>query len=502
MKTNFKMLALLMVLVVPSFALLFRPGIHSMHDFHPFRLYEFVHCNSFPCRWATDAGAGYGEPVFNYYGQFPYWLGSLFYFSGFSILSSTKLVFIFSIILSAYFMFRLSQKYFGNLGGLISALFYTYAPYRAVDIWVRGAMPEALAFVFFPVILMFPNIFWLSLAITGLVITHNLSALMFLPFALLFAISQKQTIKFIYSNLIAIFLSAFYLVPLYWEKNLVSLNQFTQDLYQYQIHYTTLNQLFISRFWGFGSSVWGVNDNMSFSVGHLHWILPVLILIYFLFLKSKSHILFLLFTLGTLSVFLTHGKSEFIWKLFPPLSYLQFPWRFLSISTFFLSLSAGAIIFINKKLIPVLIILLLLLNINFFRPDHWFSQTDQQYFSGDFWDTQRFASLLDYWPAGAKLPNQIAPNSPFYSIGDKQQGGVIVFPVVNFPGWQISVNNKLVPIMNYSDLKLISVQVPAGNTDIKLKFTDTLSRQIGNLTSISSLLILILCWPLLSSRRS
>ena len=38
------------------------------------------------------------------------------------------------------------------------------------------------------------------------------------------------------------------------------------------------------------------------------------------------------------AVFLTHGKSDILWRLIPPLAYLQFPWRFLAPAVFFLSL--------------------------------------------------------------------------------------------------------------------------------------------------------------------
>lgn len=503
---NFKLSALpvlrvLLALLLPAYSLMISSGIHSMHDFHPFRLQQFISAGTFPGRWAPDAGAGYGEPVFNYYGQFVYWLGSVFYLLNFSILSSVKAVFVLSILLSSIFMFFLAKKHFGQKAGLISALFYTYAPYRAVDIWVRGALPEAFAFVFFPAILLSPNVFWMSLSIAGLIITHNLSALMFLPFAFIFSAFQKNTKQFIYSSIIALFLSSFYLIPLYWERNLVSLSEFTQDLYQYQLHFTTLKQLFVSNFWGYGSSVWGVNDNMSFSVGYLHWFIGSLVLLVGLFKKNK--LVLLSSILGFLAIFLTHGKSEFIWKIFSPLSYLQFPWRFLSVSTFFLSLSVGFIAKLNlKNLYPYILVFLILLNANYFKYDYWIPKTDQEYFSGDFWNTQRFASLLDYWPVGSKLPDQLAPDMPFYSIGNPPKGGVIVYPIVNFPGWQAKVNNQLVPIINHSDQKLISFQVPPGPTEITLEFTDTLPRTVGNLTSLVSLIILFLCYPLLSRQLS
>ncbi len=74
----------------------------------------------------------------------------------------------------------------------MSAVFYMYAPYRSVDVWVRGALPEAAAFVFYPII--FYNLdqylvtraqkhlWYLVLFLALLVTTHNLSFIMFAPF--------------------------------------------------------------------------------------------------------------------------------------------------------------------------------------------------------------------------------------------------------------------------------------------------------------------------------
>src|SRR3972149_6939967 len=47
------------------------------------------------------------------------------------------------------------EKCFKRFGGVLSAIFYIWAPYHAVDVYVRGAMNEAWALVFFPAIFYF-----------------------------------------------------------------------------------------------------------------------------------------------------------------------------------------------------------------------------------------------------------------------------------------------------------------------------------------------------------
>src|SRR3989339_818160 len=120
---------LLLLFLVPAFSLMLRPGIYTMHDPHVFRIQQFDNCikdGVFPCRWAADSGKGYGEPMFNFYAQFPYWITQVFRTLNFSVLDSTKLAFIFSILASGISMYLLARRYWGQGGGLVSAVFYVY----------------------------------------------------------------------------------------------------------------------------------------------------------------------------------------------------------------------------------------------------------------------------------------------------------------------------------------------------------------------------------------
>jgi len=287
-----KLLLLLQLLLLPAYSLMLRPGIFTMHDFHVFRQQQFdkcLHLGYFPCRWAFDATKGYGQPLFNFYGQLPYWIGQIPRLLGTQIIDAAKLNFIFTLTASAVAMFFLARKFWGNTGGVVSAVFYTYAPYRAVDIWVRGALNEAYSFIWYPLILLFldnylehkqkRDLFWLIIFSTALLITHNLSMLMIAPFLAIWTLKKLKAIPGLIAAGLTIFLlSAFYLLPVVFESSQVTLTQTTQDYYSYQLHWTTLKQLFVSNFWGYGGSTWGPNDTLSFSVGYLQWILPLLLM--------------------------------------------------------------------------------------------------------------------------------------------------------------------------------------------------------------------------------
>jgi hypothetical protein len=570
LKRTLPLLFIITALSLPAFFRMLRPGIFTMHDFHVFRLHEYHLCildGIFPCRWAPNSTWQYGQPLFNFYGQLPYLLGEPFQLLGIQTIDTVKILFIFSLVGSGYTMFLLAQQLWKNsLAALTSSLIYIYAPYRAVDVWVRGALPEALSFVLFPLIIYFFNrsvfessppktskfttdtksVFSLlpstfrkviprntplyplagfSIALALLILTHNLSAIMFLFFAIpwgLYLLIREKKLPLILplglGGIFSLLLSAFYLLPVALETHLITLNQTTVGYYNYQAHFTTLTQLLISRFWGYGASLWGPVDDLSLSVGQLQWLLPTLLSIFiiskyllipiirkpspkqkllhlpkrisstllnFYTVQSKSadfRILdsLILFSLGWFALFLTHGRSLLLWKLIPPLTFVQFPWRFLSIATFSFSLTAGSAItiirtkrgsnppphfpFKSLRLTTfstiALTLLVILLNQQLFRPDIWRSITDRQQFSGSLWEEQVASAISDFWPKTAPLiPHSFAPRDPLVpplTAGTGKQltknshsaqyqlnlvnPATVQFPIVYFPGWQINVS--------------------------------------------------------------
>lgn len=459
-------LALVLVLIVPSFYGMMRFGMFSTQDFHIFRLVEFDKCVrllQIPCRWSPDAGLGYGEPIFNYYGQFAYAVGEIFHLFGISFIDSVKTLFIVSLLGSGLTMFILVRRIWkNNLGALVSSILYVYAPYRAVDVWVRGALPEAFSFILFPLIILSieeNSLGWFSVLVSILVLTHNLSFVMFLPIVFIWLIYRKFWKGFA-GLLIAAFMSAFYILPIIFESKFVGLQNTITGYFDYRAHFVTLYQLLISRFWGYGASVWGASDGLSLSLGQIQWIVPLLTMLV-IFFKRKvfaSREFIILFAVGLFYIFLTHNKSTIIWNLVSPMSYIQFPWRFLGLATFCFALASGLLVNLfgkkNQIWISVLIILVtIFLNISFFRPDIWYAVGDSYYLTGEEWTRQRTASIGDFWPNfGHEIPS-------FPSDGK----------FINyFPGWVGAT-----PVDG-----LISTS--------GVRFTDTPVRRIGNTISLIS----------------
>jgi len=469
---SYRLLLLVILLSVFSFVRMFKPGIFSTQDFHLFRLYEFDKCvksMQIPCRWAADSGLGYGEPLFNFYGQIPYVLGETYHLAGGTFIDSLKILFILSLVGSGISMYFLAREIWkDNYGALVSSIVYIYAPYRALDVWVRGALPEALSFVIFPLLILAiekKKTLWFSFLLALLVLTHNLSLILFLPVLLIWIIYRKFW-KAVPASILSLGISAFYILPVIFESKFITLNSTIEGYFNFRGHFATLYQLLTSRFWGYGASAFGPEEFMSRALGQVQWILPILIFVFLLAKKRKNIIHYslfiILFLMGWFFLFLTHNKSTFIWEMLKPMAYIQFPWRFLGPAVFCFSLSLGIIpnLFDKLKLLAAsaVVVLVILLNFSFFKEDLWYKADDTYFFTGAEWDRQRTASIGDFWPKFG----HIIPNKP-------SDGTYINY----FPGWNKEPNKD-------------GLILAEGSV-----FKNTLIRTVGNIISLVSLVVLI-----------
>ena len=536
-----------------------------MHDdLQMMRQLEMEKCfadRQIPCRWVQDMGYGFGFPLFNFYPPLPYLIGQGIRFLGFSFVDTVKITFALSFIVSGVSMYLLAKEFFPenfnfkgrkiSLGALVSAIFYIWAPYHAVDVYVRGAMNEAWALSFFPLIfwsvyrLVMCNkretrrwIILLALAYSALLTSHNLMVLIFTPVLagwVLIHLWRKsrwsRLPKIIISGIWALGLAAFFTLPALAENKFTQVRGQLEGYYDYTAHFVSLRQLLISRFWGYGPSVWiDAEDGMSFQIGHIHWILSLIIggWLIFLIIQGRKKLIksfresnfllpsFYLFVVGWFSAFMTHLRAIGIYKAIPILSLIQFPWRFLTIVIFAFSFISGVavIIFENKKvsswITGLLVAGLMILNWNYFLPRNgkMGALTDEEKFSGAAWDLQQTAGIYDYLPIYAEM----APNAPRDKIAEIIQGegeiynsqdgtswaefdiGVrsdiaqVRIGIFKFPGWKMFIDGKEVENFVAGDEKWgrMYVEVLKGEHKIRAEFTNTPVRAASNFISLSS----------------
>jgi len=566
-KINKKILLpiILFILTIPAFFSLLKPGYYNMHDdmqmIRQLQMEKCIKDGQIPCRWSPDLGYEYGYPLFNFYPPMPYIIGQVYRALGLSFVTSAKMIAVTQIILTTVFMYLLAKAIFGPIGGIVSALFYTYVPYHALNIYVRGAYNEAWAAVFFPLIFYFSyqlikngkfkNIIGIAIGFAGLLLSHNPMVLTFTPFFLVWClfwlVVDKKIVfskkifkqislffKFLFSGLFALSLTAFFTLPVLFETKYTQVESMFEGYYTWSVHFASINQLFFSNFWSDGPSVWGPNDGMSFMVGYLHWIIPLLIVLFSVFLlirkkKIDQKIILSVFisVLGLLSIFMVHNKSTLIWQIFPFLQKIQFPWRFLNHTAFLLSLSVGVLPFIlrtyifnnknNKKwiiiIISLIIVLLITLNLNYFHPITSGPLTDQEKFSGKAWSNQTTSGIYDYLPKTAStaaksvaIPyiDKIEPSEALINMSGQNKGtdwlyfnlflnqeAKITISQLAFPNFEITDKGQKIKYQIEPELGRMVINLKAGDHQIYVKLKNTPIRTIANYISLFAWLGLI-----------
>ena len=526
-------LALTLSLLWPLFA----SNYFSHHDdVQIIRLHQMHECIKdfqIPCRWVPDLGGLYGYPLFNYYAPLPYYFGEIFYLLTGSLIFSVKAMLAVSFVGAYVFMYLLGRRLWGNEGGVLSGIFYSFAPYHAVDFYVRGAMGEMWAFMFFPAILLailkleektnLRNVGLIAVSSAALIMSHNISAMIFTPvligFAILHYLKRKKAIfipYFLISIFLGLVLSAFYWLPAAWEKDLVHVETTTVGYFSYTEHFKGLRKLFLDRSWGWGPSLreipGGEKDAMSYQIGWVHvagWFMSLLVAAY-LFVKGKKWYSYLIL-FGTAAiaagVFMIHPRSVFVWNLVPPLRFLQFPWRFLILITLFTSLLSGSVfLWIRKKFRALVFIIMVSLavglNFSYFRPEKFLDVEEGELLRGLPWDRQIKRSIFDYLPIYAKAPpaeladkryevlegvveihNLKERSNRFSFEAEVENKAIIRLSKYYFPDWKVFRNGQELDIDYNNDLGLITFSLDKGMHRISGRLFNTPIRTLANITS-------------------
>lgn len=315
------------------------PAWPKSHDgiYHTIRINDYIaelSHGQFPVRWVDALDYRYGLPLFTYIYPGPYMLSSLsMAVSGSDVLSYKLIMFVgYALgVIGTYALCSKKSKFFA----LAAAILFGLTPYIFLDVFVRGALAEILAIGFMPWVLygLVNRKFALAaIALCFVLISHNFFGIFFLLFLLLFLVwngtFDRKTLGTI---LLGIGLAAFFLIPMLVESRFIDSGAGNGYLFNYQDHFVYLPQLFYSK-WGFGYSVPGPGDGISFQLGFANILILAGSCIALVTVKRKKYLaLLLLVVLG--STFLTLTYSQFIWDRITFLHGLTlYPWRLLFVS--------------------------------------------------------------------------------------------------------------------------------------------------------------------------
>lgn len=531
---------LIIAISVVNLRYFFKPGLFRAHDIenHLARIanyYLAVKDGHIPPRWAKNLNHKFGYPVFNYNYPLANILAYPLIVVGFSIENCLKIILFSAYLFSGISFYLWAKKHLKPLSAFIGAVFYLCAPYQFLDLYVRGAVGENLSFFLFPAVLYFLKLLsekTTRLRFLGLVfftaffsLSHNIMVLIFSPLIFIYwlylyynsGFSKKLKTKFIKVGLTGIWLgfllTSFFWIPAVGEREFVTLEAFNPKTF-YQDHFVELKQLIFSP-WQYGYSILGPDDTMSFQIGLPHWLVVLLTIPIGLFVfrsgrTQKRQLAFLIPQLiFWLAVFLMLPISLVLWKLTPFLGYLQFPWRFLSLTMFAASFLAALAAEKQKILGTGLMVLCLIYAQQMVKPFFWEKKSDMTYYDFLFttstmhenmprWYTEenlnRFKSRFSSDTGLVKF-NELSwkTNEHVYEI-QAEEPSYIWEQTAYFPGWQAYINGEKAEIKyDHKDYPgLISLKVSKGKHLIKLRFTEnTLARIIGDCLSVLALFLVL-----------
>ena len=497
---------LILLLSIPAVWALFVHGYFgASDDLHIGWLYEMhrtLSLGQFPPRFVPDLSFGFGYPLFDFVFPLPFYIGEIFYKLGFSLVDSVKAVFLISVPVSMYFMYKFLKEHTSGILAMAGAVLYVYTPYRATDIYVRGAIGEIFAFIFPPLIAYSVSkisktgekkwIGLLGIGIAGLILSHDIMAYMFVPFlALLVLFFRKNILRSVYGFILGLSISLYFWLPAIVESKLM---KYGTGNFNFIDHFPTLKQL-ITPYFGYGASVPGPYDGMSFFMGAVNIILIIAVII---FVKKAKPIIYWSLLAIAVSVLLMNFRSTFLWDKIPYLPYFQFPWRFLSLTTF--ATSILVVIFTDvkfSKYIGLLIILFaIILNFTDYKPHDFLGRTDAYYLDRYIPYPTASKAYLQTQEEYLRLPanTEIRPSkeSPNINLGSTFEVNTTIPKVVDydkyyFPGWIVKIDGKDVKVSAGKPYGQIEFTVPQGKHTVSVIFKETSFRSILDIISLLSL---------------
>ncbi len=514
------------------------------------QLHKFFGDGQIYVRWMPDLSFGYGYPLFNFYAPLFYYAAEIFVLAGVGLISALYASCFIWWLVSGLGMYLFSRTFLGGRGALVAAIAYVLAPYHIADVYVRAAFAEMAGLAFFPLILwavwrLAQTHRWTygvaaAFLIGALAIAHNIMALLFAPVtaayaALLYFRATSDRALFrrqaLWSFGLGLGVSAFFWMPALLEKKFVQVIQATTvGYFKFSDHFVYPDQLIWSP-WGFGMSLPGRADKMSFAVGLVHLVLAVAAFVLWRRAKDRDATLspqiFFFSALTAAGLFFTTALSWPFWKILPLFSFIQFPWRFLSLVIFGASFLAGAVVKflpsdedIRRAFTVTAATALFLGNIFLCWP--------QAYYPADIRDeatlplahiyNQQLSSFAyffwDFTPRWVKKPpdllaaGQLSLTEGQASVfGYKRASGVdqtfsiqaktntrARYNVFYFPGWKILIDERPASIDPDNEIGVMDFVIPAGAHEVRLVWSETPVRRFAQFVSTAAFLLLVGIW--------
>lgn len=528
----------------------------------------------FPVRWMPDAAYGLGYPFFNFYASLPYYIAALLKMIGVGYIGAIKLTQALGFVGAGLAMYGLSKElHQKRSASLLAILVYCCAPFHMVNVYVRGdSLSEFYAFVFYPLILwallrlqeeisrehrflhengtlfrLLGPVCAVAASYAGLMVTHNLSALMFTPLVMVYALllgarapkHRRLTVWLASAAALGVgaLLSVWFWLPVLAERGNVVLKEMTTGYFHYSQHFRGLDLVQPSLRFDYAITA----DQNPFRMGLLQTLLALagVVAVVWRWLRSRqleSNSAFWVLMLAG-ATFMITPLSRPLWDRLPLLPLVQFPWRFLSIQACATSLVSAYLIpqharrgWVVSIVLGVLVSWSALARL---QPERLLIHEDDitrqrlmayEYFTANVGTTIRHDWLprwVDPRPYNSEVlwqgegkPTPLAlegslstahlaalgPTSERWDIAVTSPQALVAFHTYYYPGWQALVDGQPATVQVVPGLGYLALHLPEGQHHVALQFGRTRVRLLAEVLSALTAVVLILV--LLQGRRS
>ena len=488
---------------------------------------------------APDLYSGYGSYVFYFYPPLSLYLNSIFYplFSNpetmnYNVLSASATLACFASGAVCYVWLKSN---YSQRTSLVCAVLYMLLPQHLANYYFNSSPAQYWCFAWFPIVMMGieriiaekKNGFVLYSFGQALIALTNIPTLIvFSPFAFLYAllISPKLKTLLILTGgaLFSFALAAFYLLPMLTLKEYVNISGHWQGEYGfgYERSFLSVSELFnLENYKADSSSIYIQIFNF------LILVITVLFLLVFrnLLKEASSRKVFVIIVS---SICFAFPVSKFVWEVFPIIQTVQFPFRFLLVSGFFVILLFASYFEKGKNfsILPIIIIPLLAFShalplgrgvdsypeyMNYMYENQIEFYPNYIPYNDNIYQSFHNAKAFDVLP---KERLEVSKGAAVWSVVKEEprnleidvsskKGAELNIRWFYIPGWKAELSGVELDVVEDSKLHTMNVKIPENISDKSLKVYLPLYRweKLGYLISLLTLLGMA-AWHVIRSR--
>jgi hypothetical protein len=515
-------------------------SVHGDNILHLFRLVALDHnvaLGALYPRWLPELFLGYGYPLLDFYAASTYYVALALHALGLDYANALIFTMLGLVLLGSLGIYRLACDIFGDLLGdaagdawlpaLVATAAYVFSPYLLYNWYIRGAIAELGAQA------LLPWIFWsyrrlltaaspstyllgAALSLGALAATHTVSLLLVPPALVAYVLVRQASAQerrlgwFLAATLLAAGVSAFVWLPAAVERRYLADQAYTAAATYIRQHMWTW-QTVLDRGWLF--------DYTNAAPPRLGQVQVLLLALGLLLPRRRTADWWFMAALAAVALALIASVAAPLWTQVRPLLAVQFPWRLLGVAGLPLALLTGGVMLLpwprRPRTLLTAAVMAIIVFANYPRMP-WLQRLQLAPEQINLTSITQYEAITRRFGLSAALSREFMPRwverlepgalaageaeTPPRAIVLRQatpyalemevtadRPARLRFSTFYFPGWQARVNNAAAQVTPTTDFGLLTVDVPAGRTSLRVAWEGTLVQRAAAWTSLATL---------------